>query len=281
MMEDLLDQRLSLHAVCRLFSEMLPALIEPQSYSDDQLRVRGQLVVFNSYIEDMDRLIDENHEVISVLAETNWIESMKHALPPEAWKPRPWWLSDDLIEAYDQEMELETEEAHEMQAWIAQLTFSPLPRVERKGWASTDEQSVQYAELSLSAMGGTFEWQSAAEFKGTNPAENYSFKLLFEQQLDFPSFEEVQSAIELNWSSAIGIELVVKPKALEIDTSERIYRVRFGLECVDILVRWDSKQSQFVGPQGHPSSDLNYDNSKIEGAKIDLEKGAVFLRRRK
>ncbi len=281
LMEDLLDQRLSLHAASRLFAEMLPASIEPQSYSDDQLRVRGQLVVFNSYLEDMDRLIDENQELISVLAETNWIESMTHSLPPEAWKPRPWWLNDELIEVYNQKMELEIEEAQEMQPWIAQLTFSPMPKVERKGRTSTDERSVEYSELSLSAQGATSEWQSAAEFNGTTPAEDYTFRLLFEQQLEFPSYEEVQSAIELNWSSAIGIELVVKPNAVEIDTSERIYRVRFGLECVDILVCWDSKQSQFVGPQDHPSSDLNNHNSKIEGARIDLEKGTVFLRRRK
>lgn len=264
----LLESRLGLEAAMRLFSELIPPR-NPERFDAMHARIRSDYIVLESLSRDWDELLDENRPFLSVLAETNWVESLSFALPPHAWQPRPWWLTSELIEDYQTTQQLAAEDEERSGTLYVHLKMVVRERISPR--PDIDIQRIESPAFILAAQGKmpAATWNSFAEFHVENGTEKFSLKLKFKDDQDTQSINAVIHSI--NQSTIVGLELTVIPRGNEAigEGTERIYRVRFTHESLDIVARWASDRRAFCG------------ELIVEPSRVDLCKPIIYLRRRK
>jgi hypothetical protein len=77
-------------------------------------------------LDQVDALITEYRGALSLADETFWVANLRDDLAPDAWQPRPWWLSDEIadIRRFHKRLIHAMEDAD--QQTVLRLTFVPM-----------------------------------------------------------------------------------------------------------------------------------------------------------
>ncbi|MCA9200040.1 MAG: hypothetical protein KDA87_21025, partial [Planctomycetales bacterium] len=268
--EWMLETRLDFEAVKRMlkasiiWSRNLEA--EPEAHAV-LVEIRSDYLLFESAMEEVDAFLSENSDCVTVLGQTQWLQSLLAALPESALQPRPWWLTDQLAREFV-ESDLDARESdHQFGLLETELAFAT--PVSKSSDSALEEISTTF-DFALAAQGNEHSaWRGFAMFSGNTGLEEITLRLKFNDEIgtDWEAVvQEVQKSIRL------GVEIQVAPhrQLLGSDQSNRMYRIRFGTQTLDLNVVWQPDQENFFGTE------------VLDSSRVDLSRTQpkVFSRRR-
>ncbi|HBJ37384.1 MAG TPA: hypothetical protein DDZ51_22055 [Planctomycetaceae bacterium] len=191
-------------------------------------------------LDQVDALITEHRGALSLADETFWVANLRDDLAPDAWQPRPWWLSDEIadIRRFHKRLIHAMEDAD--QQAVRRLTF--VPRLVDKPALVETPISIA-AELTLAA-------DAQAE---RDPVELLRFKFVDSRQGDHRG-EQITVCFQLRQGQrlenlqalpaeavvAISLESILPLNEVEIDAAGfavRTYIIRWGVSAYRVQVR--------------------------------------------